>query len=362
MKVFQAVCALLLVLSVTVGIWFVYSSSSAIHIVLVKDPYSVSLSEFTEERLKSFIKQHNNFSYTIAQNPSDLPDILKKENKKLEFDTDYILGCHTETCKLSVLTVLGDDNTIPFFYTGRSNGLASKDYLWNFGPIFNQNIQPIFSVFSNDLAKPVVISDESVSSYLTSKILRDLFEAKNKTNIKYINVEQDLELKLISDLDRGESTFVINSICGKRGVAILKHLENRSIKVFNTCLSGEEEFHYGYYSSVLNDENIQSNEGTYIVNLALYFIEKHVEHEFNLSNLVNFEIPINNQVVVMDYKNRHVWHHSGIYKINQGGIRSIYQSKTLIRPSVYHQLRQPSDWELMVSLYWRNHGGSWGGR
>ena len=62
----------------------------------------------------------------------------------------------------------------------------------------------------------------------------------------------------------------------------------------------------------------------------------------------------------MDYKNRHVWHQIGIYNKNQNGIRTLYQSEELIRPSVYHQLRQPSEWELMVSLYWRNHGGSWG--
>lgn len=359
MKVFQAVCAFLLVLSVTVGIWFVYSTSSVIHIVLVNDPYRSSLNEFTENRLKSLSSQYSNLFYTIAQTPSDLPVILKQLKKKSDFDKQYILGCYSEPCKLSVLTVLGDDNTVPFFYTGRSNGLATKDYLWNFGPIFNQNIQPIFSVFFNELAKTLIINDESVSSYLTSKILRDLFESQNKNEINIINVEQDLKLKSISSLkDNGIFTFVVNTICGERGELVLKHLKIQSINTFNTCLNDKDDVGNGYFSSVV--ENASSNESEYIVNLAMYFIEKNIEHEFNLSNLVNLEMPINDQVVVMDYKNRHVWHQIGIYNKNQNGIRTLYQSEELIRPSVYHQLRQPSEWELMVSLYWRNHGGSWG--
>jgi hypothetical protein len=153
----------------------------------------------------------------------------------------------TEACKLKVITALGPDNTLPFLFLGRSNGSVSESYLWHLGALFNQNIQPILGVIDKlAYEHPVVISDESVNSYLSSHILKDLTGAKGWNESRYINIEQDLELSLLDDLMYGdEQQLVINTTCQSRGEQVLNKLATSKAIVFNTCLIYEKNIKMG---------------------------------------------------------------------------------------------------------------------
>ena len=363
MKLFQIVCAFLLVISVSVGIWFIGSSYSKVHIYLINDNAAPELMAFAKDQLENMVDEQPQFSYSLIDDPSNTA-AMQDHIQQTTDDTDVmILGCFTEACKLNVITALGQDNTIPFLFTGRSNGLISESYLWHFGPVFNQSIQPILGVIDQlDYEHPVLVSDESVSAYLTSNILKDLMAAKGWTESRYINIEQDLELTLLDELiSVSPKQMVINTVCQSKGERVLEKLASAKVVVFNTCLPYRKTFNQSYFSTVLNDVSHAESEAKYIFNLALYFVQLYITNDaFKFNKLVNLEFPIDNQTVVMDYKNRHIWHQVLFIGNQDNQIDILYKSDALIRPVVYHQLRQPSEWELMVQLYWRNHNGSWG--
>lgn len=359
MKVFQIVCALLLVSSVAGGIWFMSSPLTTVHVLFVNDSRATIMTNTAKQHLTTFANQHDHFTFSLI---TDLSDLQTQIGIFSDHSEVIVLGCFTEVCKLNVVAELGPDNTTPYLYTGRSNGLISASYLWNFGPVFNQISQPILGVLERlNLLNPVVISDESVSSYLTSNVLHDLTQAKNWHGSKFINVEQDLSLKSLEALLLNKNKqAIINTICHNKGERILEKLNRSNIMVFNTCLTYSERYKNGYFSSVITQDNSVSEE-EYLFNLALYFIKVYVVHpEINFSQLVNFEFPVNGQTVVMDFKNRHIWHQVKIIAQSTRDPQVLYNSQVLLRPVIYHQLRQPSEWQLMLQLYWRNHNGSWG--
>ncbi|WP_283787606.1 transporter substrate-binding protein [Bermanella sp. WJH001] len=362
MKLFQIVCAFLLVVSVSVGIWFISSSFSKVHIYLVNDAASPELMTFAKNQLESIVDEQPQLSYSLIDDPSNTLAVQDHIHQTID-DTDVmILGCFTEACKLNVITALGQDNTIPFLFTGRSNGLVSESYLWNFGPVFNQSIQPILGVIDRmGYEPPVLVSDESVSAYLTSNILKDLMAAKGWKEFRYINIEQDFELAQLEELIfTNTKKTVINTVCQSKGERVLEKLASTKALVFNTCLPYRKTYHQGYFSSVLYERHAD-NEQEYIFSLALYFVQLYITNDaFKFNKLVNLEFPIHNQTVVMDYQNRHIWHQVLFIGNQDNQTDILYKSEALIRPVVYHQLRQPTEWELMVQLYWRNHNGSWG--
>lgn len=363
MKIFQIVCAFLLVISVSVGIWFISSSLSKVHIYLVNDNTEPQLMAFAKDQLDTLVNHNSQLSYSLVENPNNAQVFQQVILTDLD-DTDVmILGCFTEACKLNVITALGPDNHLPFLYTCRSNGLKSESYLWHFGPVFNQSIQPILGVIDKlGYPPPILVSDESVSAYLSSNILKDLTEAKGWGQPQHINIEQDLELNLLDELVSGSAKqVIINSVCQSKGERVLKKLDAPHLLVFNTCLPYSKTYNYGYFSSVISHHNRAENEGQYLFNLALYFIRLYITDDaFKFNKLVNLEFPMLDQSVVMDHKNRHLWHQIKIIGNQDDRLDVLFKSESLIRPVIYHQLRQPSEWELMVQLYWRNHNGSWG--
>jgi hypothetical protein len=113
-------------------------------------------------------------------------------------------------------------------------------------------------------------------------------------------------------------------------------------------------------SGVINNISSSKNEHEYLTDLSISFFKLLLSKEvFDLKILSNMEFSINGQTVVMDIETQHMWHYTNIYSLQEKGSKLLYKTDSIVRPVVYPKLRQPSEWDLFLEIFWRNHNGMW---
>ena len=361
MKKFQIICGFLLVVSVFASVMVLKADADPVHVVLIEDPQFPSLNSYARSQLEDLAGDSDHFSYQPLMVAFQGDDFKNKLLGSLTLEGSIVMGCFSEACKLEVISVL-DEKPTPFFYTGRSTGLITKPYLWNFGSVFNQSIQPILALMeTKSFSEPIILGDESIESVLTAKILKDIFTARSLNWKELHNIDLDSTLLSIESLDKGlETAFLISTSCNKNGWNLLEALANTHNYIFHTCSHRFTEIDSEriWYSASVDDSGL--SEIQFFIEIATSFLREELERgAFNVERLSNMEFSVRNQMAVMDAKNQHVWHSRNIYSLKNKKVNVQQRGNRIIRPVVFPIFRQKSEWSLSLELYWRNHNGSW---
>lgn len=363
MKMFQLICGILLVLSIGVGAWLLNDNSRELNVILVTDPKYPVASKYAVDQLQTLNEEFEQLNFKEIE-ISFSNESFANEVVQLSKQSNVVFtGCFSEACKLELLTILREYPT-PFIFTGRSSGLATASYLWNFGPTFNQIIQPALYVMGKyGYDNPILIKDDSVSSHLVSKLIEDLLISRG-WNLKFtINIQYDKSLNAIKNLESSiEREFLINTSCFGNSERLLSSISDFSHVVFSTCsdLEMKKAKAIHWTSGVINNKSSIKNEHEYLTDLSIYFFKLVLSKEaFDLKILSNMEFAVNGQTVVMDVDTQHMWHYSNIYSLQETDSKLLYKTDSIVKPVVYPKLRQPSEWDLFLELFWRNHNGMW---
>lgn len=351
----------MLAISLFTSILVLKADPEPINVILIEDPLFPSLNKYARSQLDKLMLYADNFSYQPLEVEFKGDEFKSKLLASLKLEGSIVMGCFSEACKLEVISTL-DEKPTPFFYTGRSTGLITKPYLWNFGPVFNQSIQPILALMdSRSFSEPIILGDESIESVLTAKILKDLFTARSLNWRELINIDLDRTMQSINSLDNSlETAFLINTSCNKNGWDLLEALANTENIIYHTCSHRftKIESNYIWYSSSVGDVGL--SETQFFITIATSFLKRELARGgLNIETLSNMEFSVRDQVVVMDAKSQHVWHSHNIYTLNNNRINIQYAEERLIRPVIFPIFKQQSEWSLSLELYWRNHNGSW---
>jgi len=359
MRYIQSLAALVLLVSLILIYQINSKNQGVIQVIAIEeDGFENTNLELVDALTKS-LSDHTNIvlkrvplSYAKANN-------FRESLNKIS-EQDVIVGCLTLTCQLILLDYIRTLKTtdIPLFLIlGRMPGLVQHERMWNMGSTFNQNLTPLLALLASKGANSfVLIGDDSIHAKMSLSIIKSYLVALNLTWKEeiYLANEQDISIKVSEQYESSDT--IINATCGPFRTTLFEKLVKQPAIKFHLCSTpsalnqtAAENWFYANSASGRSPEDVA-------IKRALNVIRDLANAKSNLLNLRNYEFSFEgDDLSVLDHQTRTPWNRSYL----QSGENITPLIDKIVAPKIYPDTRQPSEWDLEIVIYWRNHNGLW---
>lgn len=372
MRAFQLTVLSLLLCAAAAGIWYFYRPEPPVQIVLITDEQgeyrllSQGLQASLQRGLQNWQREYHIQLLPYASDLKKLAQHFPPSEK-----IDLVMGCVDSPCARQVLALL-EKSSVPFFFTGNSEGLLQHTNLWHLGAVSNQAIFPALARALQTHAGGIYfVGQESVQSRMQAALLSEYAQLHKATWQGEVFVRADSDWQTLrADLQMQQPAILINAQCGFAGLALYEKIPRSKALIINTCLNEYEaallaEHASGdWFLSVYQPGMDGFSQQEKMVSLAVGLLEPLQKKAFKASYLFiqlrNQNLLQGNDMSVVDNDNQHIWHDLYIYSIDTTGkLQTLYAQTFSQRPELVPSQRSPSQWELDALIYWRNRGGKW---
>lgn len=356
MRWFQLLSALILIVAIGGVIWLNRSPLPDVELIYIQETDFPAENTAYIAKLTHYVEAHQRLSLRIIEND---PDVLSTSITTLQGPQKVVLGCFTGTCKMQVLDIV-KDTVIPFLFLGRSHGLVQLPNLWHLGPIFSQKLGLLLPMIKGrELESVHLLGEQNIDSHMSHYILQQYMKAIDYQWGRALLMTSNNEDVIADIVESTSSDLYINTACGEVGQKIYRWIDDSLQKGIHTCIDPIDRASQSQHWFITLSPDTQQPQLLTSWIFAKAILDSQIDRtRWSFNALAGKQFSRNDVHRSMHIQNQHMWHNQYLF-LQDGEKLSLVKQIDRIEPVVFPELRQATDWDLQMQLYWRNKNGRW---